>query len=164
VYSDSRYHWALHRCPKHEKKGHWGTRYDTKEITLAPITWAYNEEELTTARGVNVLVRVLLGKVADEAKFDEIVRQVPIRWGQEGYERWTCKAWIREALERLAQGGVLCDGAVTEWERVHDRALEYVETKKAQHRFGGGPPGHCDGYRDDVVPTFDLMLDREIVP
>lgn len=59
---------------------------------------------------------------------------------------------------------MLSQGAVAEWERVHDRSLEFVETKKAQHRFGGAPPGQRDAYRDDVLPTFDLMLDKETVP
>lgn len=60
--------------------------------------WRFEERESPLAPTSMLLVRVMVGKVADGNQLVESLRNTPIRQDQPG---WNCVAWVKEALEML---------------------------------------------------------------
>ncbi|EAW22827.1 uncharacterized protein NFIA_015200 [Aspergillus fischeri NRRL 181] len=102
-----------------------------------------------------LLVRIMVGKVADGNRLVEILRNTPIRQGQPG---WNCVSWVKEALDKLKVDSKALGTSVIEWEKVRNEAMNYCQRKKDQHRFDG--QGNFDS---DKVPAYDLMERKEII-
>ncbi|KAG2022069.1 hypothetical protein GB937_004163 [Aspergillus fischeri] len=146
------YHWALIVGPKIEADGSMGVRYHAKErLGLGGGSeWFFEERECQLTPTSILLVRIMVGKVADGNRLVEILRNTPIRQGQPG---WNC-----EALDKLKVDSKALGTSVIEWEKVRNEAMNYCQRKKDQHRFDG--QGNFDS---DKVPTYDLMERKEII-
>jgi hypothetical protein len=101
------------------------------------------------------VVRILIAKVQNKDRLAEVLRQIPVRQGQQG---WNCVAWIREALDELQVSKGVVGRSVVEWETVRNAAMEYCQRKRDEHRFDG--KGSFDATR---VATFDLIQGRETI-
>lgn len=144
--------------PKDEKDKTEGVRFHARESVTQErgYEWFFEERAVTMMSTQMILVRVLLAKIENKDKLVQILRQIPIRQGQEG---WNCVFWVKEALENLERSKGVVGTSVIEWESVRDAALSYCQRKKDQHRFDG--KGDFDMSR---VATFDLTQEKEIVP
>jgi hypothetical protein len=143
----SRYHWALIVGPKVEAEDGMGVRYHAKERPRlgGGSEWFFEERECPLAPTSMLLVRIMVGKVADGNHLVNILRNTPIRQGQPG---WNCVFWVKEALGT----------SVVEWEKVRNEAMNYCQRKKDQHRFHGQ-----GNFNMRNVPTYDLMERKEII-
>lgn len=101
-----------------------------------------------------LLIRVVVGKVEDAARLDLILRQVPVREDDVG---WNCVTWVRDALTALEKDGKALGTSQTNWNKVRQVAMTYCEQKKKRGRF---QPGDYDPRK---VPTYDLMDQKETV-
>lgn len=108
-----------------------------------------------------ILVRVIIGKVANLERVAAVLREVPVHDNQSG---WNCVWWLREALEMLrADGKALSGGraSAASWEEAGEAALGFVRRKEREHRFDGkAAPGWFDMSR---VATYDLLRGEEVV-
>ena len=84
-----RYHWALTVGPKVEEEGGIGVRYHAKERPKLGegSERRFEERESPLAPTSMLLVRVMVGKVADGNQLVESLRSTPIRQAQPG---WNC--------------------------------------------------------------------------
>lgn len=121
--------------------------------------WVYEERDIGMNPTAMILVRIVIGKVMNMERVMAVLRDVPIRDNQSG---WNCVWWVNEALEMLRQEGkALSRASVTDWAQVRGTALGYVKRKEREHRFdGGAPPGLFDM---DRVATYDLLQMAEII-
>lgn len=103
-----------------------------------------------------LLIRVIVGKVADKGRFQTIMREVPI---VQGDPEWNCVTWIKNALIALELDGKALGTSKINWDIVRDTAMKYCQDKKDQHRFDG--QGQFDMSK---APTFDLLEGKEIIP
>lgn len=117
--------------------------------------WSFEERECPLAPTSMLLVRIIVGKVADGKRLVKTLRNTPIRQGQPG---WNCVSWAKEALEKLKADPKALGTSVVEWEKVRSEAMEYCQRKKDQHRFDG--QGNFDMRK---VPTYDAMERMEII-
>ncbi|KAK4197067.1 hypothetical protein QBC40DRAFT_334422, partial [Triangularia verruculosa] len=153
---EDRYHWALITGPKQEADASRGKRYHAKEPR--PGMWEYSEQNTGTASTLMILVRIRVAKIKSMARLEQVLRGVPIRAGQPG---WNCVEWVREALSALARDGKALGSSRIDWQTVRNKAMQYVQQKAAQHRFDGrARPGQ---FNPRVVPTFDLLEEREVI-
>ncbi|ETS83079.1 hypothetical protein PFICI_04955 [Pestalotiopsis fici W106-1] len=107
-----------------------------------------------------ILVRILVGKVKNREWLESILRSIPIREDQTG---WNCVSWVQEAVESLAVDNRALGTAVTDWETVRDTLLWYVQQKAAEHRFDG--KAEPDSFDRLKVATYDLVdAKAETVP
>jgi hypothetical protein len=143
--------------PKLEAADAMGVRYHAKEkLGLAGGSeWFFEERECSLIPTSMLLVRIMVGKVADGNRLVEILRNTPIRQGQPG---WNCVLWVKEALEMLKVDPKALGTSVVEWEKVCSGAMDYCQRKKDQHRFDG--QGNFDKKK---VPTYDLIERKEII-
>lgn len=132
-------------------------RYHAKQEVKAGgiVEWSFEEAECPPTPTNMLLVRVVIGKVQDDNHLVDILRGIPIRQEQGG---WNCVFWVKEALETLVADGKALGTHVIEWERVRDEAMAYCQRKKGEHRFDG--KGSFDM---SLVPTYDLIERREII-
>ena len=123
------------------------------------IRWAFEERDIGMNPTAMILVRIVIGKVMSLERVMALLREVPVRDNQSG---WNCVWWVREALDMLrADGKALSRTSVTDWEQVRGTAMGYVRRKEKEHRFdGGAPPGIFDM---DRVATYDLLTMDEII-
>lgn len=134
-----------------------GVRYHAKE-TISPegnMKWSFEARECPLAPTSMLLVRIVIGKVADGNRLVEILHKTPIRQDQPG---WNCVAWVKDALERLQMDKKALGTSVIEWNKVRNKAMEYCQQKKDQHRFDG--QGNFDMKK---APTYDLIEQKEII-
>ena len=103
-----------------------------------------------------LLVRIMIGKVKKMDRLESALRKVPIRQGQMG---WNCVGWVKEALEALNADGKALGTSVTEWQAVRDGAMQYVQRKKAEHRFDGR-----GNFNMRYAATYDMLDGKETVP
>jgi hypothetical protein len=143
--------------PKTEESGTNGTRYHAKERMAAGgiSEWAFEERTASMMPTQMILTRVLVAKVENMERLAQLLRQIPIRQGQEG---WNCVSWVQEALSELGKSKKIVGTSAVEWNAVRDAAMDYVQRKKAQHRFDG--EGSFD---TSHVPTFDLIQKKETI-
>jgi hypothetical protein len=66
--------------------------------------------------------------------------------------------WVKEALDTLKVNSKALGTSVVEWEKVRNKAMNYCQRKKDQHRFDGQ-----GNYNMRKVPTYDLMERKEII-
>ncbi|KAF4987522.1 hypothetical protein FDECE_15397 [Fusarium decemcellulare] len=161
---EDRYHWALLVGPKTEDQDSRGMRFHAKE-GLALVNgqgqsvWSFEEREIGMAPTAMILVRVMVAKIKNRDRVLSILRGLPIRGGEAG---WNCVAWVKEALEALQRDGKALGTSRVDWETVRDAAMQYAREKEAAHRFDGqAGSGQFDVRK---VPTWDLLTGREAVP
>ena len=105
-----------------------------------------------------LLIRAVIAKIADRERCLDVICGTPIRPDKPG---WTCKGWVKECVERLEADDECVRTRVTEWQTIHDKAMEYVKAKKASHRYDGKAE---EGLYDiDHAPTWDLLEGIETV-
>jgi hypothetical protein len=143
--------------PKSDKPEDEGLRYHAKERMKQDGTssWEFEEASTTMLPSRMIVVRILIAKVQNKDRLAEVLRQIPVRQGQQG---WNCVAWIREALDELQVSKGVVGRSVVEWETVRNAAMEYCQRKRDEHRFDG--KGSFDATR---VATFDLIQGRETI-
>lgn len=75
--------------PKVEEESSKGVRYNAKESPKlgGGSEWFFEGRECALAPTSMLLVRIMIGKVADKNRLVEILRNTPIRQGQPG---WNC--------------------------------------------------------------------------
>lgn len=142
-----------------------GTKFHAKEdMSRQPYTWTMTEEEETlgTHQSARLLTRTLIGKVNNRQTLETTLKSIPVRAGQEGHDGWNCVAWVKEAVEELAEEGndALCS-SMLDWPRIRAKALEYTREKVASHRFDGKPATYK--FVQEDIPTYDMVTDKEIV-
>jgi len=120
--------------------------------------WKYEDREMSLQPTSAILVRIMIGKVADRTRLREAFARTPIRAGYAGYESWNCVSWIQEALLWAAHDGKALGSCHTDWKYVRDTAMWYVAKKAAEHRFDG--QGQFDSGK---VPTWDAIEGKELV-
>jgi hypothetical protein len=103
-----------------------------------------------------ILVRVMVAKVEHAERLAQLLRQVPIRQGQEG---WNCVSWVKEALSDLQKSKKILGTSVMEWQAIRDAAMQFCQLKKDTHRFDG--KGNFD---TSQVATSDLIQKKETIP
>jgi hypothetical protein len=91
------------------------------------LEWFFEEREIPLAPTSMLLVRIMVGKVADGNRLVDILRKTPIRQGQPG---WNCVLWVKEALQALKASGKALGTNVVEWEWVRNEAMSYCQQKK----------------------------------
>ncbi|EXA30843.1 hypothetical protein BFJ63_vAg18137 [Fusarium oxysporum f. sp. narcissi] len=157
----TRYHWALLVAPKVEDSETRGKRFHAKERIYSGMqsVWEFSEQETGTSSTLMILVRIQVAKVMNMRSLEAILRSVPVRGEQRG---WNCVEWVREALAALQNDNKALGTSVLDWATVRDTAMWYVEQKAMQHRFDGqAAPGQFDTSR---VSTYDLLERKELVP
>ncbi|PKX97055.1 uncharacterized protein P174DRAFT_364659 [Aspergillus novofumigatus IBT 16806] len=154
---EPRYHWALIVGPKVGDEGSLGVRYHAKERPkVAGVSeWFFEESECTPAPSSMLLVRIMIGKVADANRLVGILQNTPIRQGHPG---WNCVFCVKEALEKLKVNPSALGTSVDDWETVRREAINYCQRKKEQHRFDGQ-----GDFNMRQAPTYDLMERKEII-
>ncbi|KFY40704.1 hypothetical protein V494_03366 [Pseudogymnoascus sp. VKM F-4513 (FW-928)] len=152
------YHWALLVGPKNEVEGGQGTRYHAKERLGADgqMQWIFEELPVSLQATNMLLVRVRIGKVEKLDRLVDIIRTVPIRQGEQG---WNCVSWVKESLESIRGDGKALGTSVTEWRKVRDEAMAYCQKKRDEHRFDGE-----GDYDMTKAATYDLLEKRETIP
>lgn len=117
--------------------------------------WLFEEVPTSLTPTRMIMVRVLIAKIEDTDTLARLLRRIPIRQGQQG---WNCVYWIKEALSELRASKNIIGTSVVEWEAVRNAAMSYCQQKKDEHRFDGT-------VKIDVlrVPTFDLIQGKEII-
>ncbi|TGO39305.1 hypothetical protein BHYA_0056g00150 [Botrytis hyacinthi] len=116
----------------------------------------YEEVSIPLLATQMLLVRVMLAKIENYDRMLQILRAIPIRNKDEG---WNCVGWVREALVDLQNDGKTLGTAVIEWATVRDAAMNYCQRKKDEHRFDG-----VVEWKTDKAATFDLINGKEVIP
>lgn len=103
-----------------------------------------------------LLVRLVVGKVRrrDRVKLAATLRKVPVLNNDPSFN---CVAWVRNALEVLAEGKV-ARSANLDWNRIRQKALRYCLEKTVQHRFDGR-----GSFDLDRVATYDTLIGMETI-
>lgn len=143
--------------PKSDKKDDDGVRYHARERVRPEggSEWVFEELTISMMPTQMILVRLVLAKIENADRLRQLLRQIPIRQGEEG---WNCVLWVKEALFELERSKGVVGTCVLDWEAVRGAALSYCQQKKDQHRFDGR--GNFD---TSQVPTFDLIQRKETI-
>ncbi|KAI9896018.1 hypothetical protein N3K66_009087 [Trichothecium roseum] len=159
------YHWALVVGPKTEDGSSRGARFHAKEtmtvVGTPPVVrsiWEYEKRESSMLPTSMLLVRVMIGKIEDRNKLESLLSAIPVRPEIQG---WNCVSWVKEAIETVLQDKKAL-GTVPEnanWLFIRDTAMQYVEKKKAAHRFDG--QGNFD---QNKAATWDMIEGLERIP
>ena len=154
----SRYHWALLVGPKEEVEGGEGMRYHAKERLGAGVQseWIFEERPVSLQATNMLLVRITIGKVEKMDRLVNILRSIPIRQGEQG---WNCVSWVREALEAVQADGKALGTSIIDWGKVRDAAMTYCQKKRDEHRFDGE-----GNYDMSKAATYDLIERKETIP
>lgn len=133
-------------------------RYHVKNVVTPHqgfSQWAYDEQTIPLYATNMLLVRIVVGKVADKKRVETATRSVPVIQG--GHE-WNCLIWVKEALKKIDADGKAVGTSKLDWQTVRDGAMGYVQEKKTRHRFDG--QGSFDMKK---AATFDLLEGRELI-
>lgn len=101
-----------------------------------------------------MLVRVLIAKVRNPARLEEVLARVPV--GPDDDQDFNCVAWVKTALESL--GDVLAP-ELRDGSTVRIAAIDYARKKKDEHRWDGK-----GDYDQSKAATFSLLDGRELIP
>ena len=63
--------------------------------------WAFEDRQISLLPTSAILVRIIIGKVADEARLRKAFDKTPIRAGSQGYEDWNCVSWLKRGSPGL---------------------------------------------------------------
>ncbi|MCJ1252531.1 hypothetical protein MMC24_000337 [Lignoscripta atroalba] len=146
--------------PKEEEKaeGERGMRYHAKEVLTGPgrWEWVFEEHETCLSAANMLLVRVMVGKVADVQRLEKTLHNTAV---VQGDRAWNCVSWVKDALEALrAEEGKALGTCQLDWSTVRDRAMRYCQEKRDQHRFDG-----TRSWDMSRAPTYDLLVGRETI-
>ncbi|KAI6090405.1 hypothetical protein F4821DRAFT_275078 [Hypoxylon rubiginosum] len=151
---EDKYHWALAVGPKYEP-------LPETEGTLFHATineydyWEYEEETIQAKPSSNMLVRVVVGRVADMDRLKSLIRQVPVPMHPED-PNWNCVIWVKEALEAVIDDGKALSTSVDSWDKARDEVMWYVEEKMDKR-------GQVSGVKQKVS-TWDMLDGKELIP
>jgi hypothetical protein len=119
--------------------------------------WRYERSDIDTSTERRLLAQVIVAKVTcSRDELDAIMQSVPvyqIEGESEAAKSFNCVSWARAAFEKLRRRGAVT--GVGEWSQVDKLALEYMERKKGQDRWGVNV--------QKGVPTLDLLSGDELV-
>ena len=131
----------------------------------ARSVWVYEEREIGMAPTSMILVRILIGRVKKRRNLEAVLRSIPVRYSQTG---WNCVSWVQEVIQALYRHQEAGDGIFEraafqlDWDLVRETALWYVREKELAHRFDGqAEPGTFD---ESKVPTWDMLKGVERSP
>lgn len=160
AYACIRYHWALIIGPKNEAdESIQGLRLHVRNrpTPLGNIQWIFEALSVPLRATNMLLVRITIAEIADLDRTLEVLRAVPVRQDSLG---WTCKSWVEEAVASLdLDAKALGEKRAMSWEKVHAKAVEYCDDKRAANRFDG--QGNFDAERP---PTWSLIKGKELIP
>ncbi|KAM7197509.1 hypothetical protein V8F20_006654 [Naviculisporaceae sp. PSN 640] len=136
--------------------------------TTATVTnWAFEARKIHMAPTAMILVRVVIAKIEDYDRLLEILASVPMRPEDDDF---SCVSWMRDCLKVLEEdttGALSAKSKILDFDVIKPAVLEYVERKKAQHRFDGKvnvDEQVAPMWSPDRVATFDLLTGNEIFP
>ncbi|KHN98686.1 uncharacterized protein MAM_03148 [Metarhizium album ARSEF 1941] len=153
------YHWALLSGPNnHLKSDLQLTMYHVKdklvikgEPKAASSVWEYSVE---SDRSSLLLAHIVVGKIRDIHRLEDILRSVPVRSSKEG---WNSISWVQEAFRLVSVAPGVLGSHIEDWEEIRRTAMSYVDEKKAKHRFDGL------GRFDLSKPaTWDMLQGKEV--
>jgi hypothetical protein len=157
-----RFHWAIFVGPKLEKTEEVpGRRYAVvpldKSDPAKPGGWRYEESDLANIKnGPDLLARILIGKIEDERRLHQIVRETPVV--KDG-DAWGCRTWLAEVLARLARDDNDAVGtSVLDWQRIEALTQKYVAGKTENGRYAKPE------LKVHPAPTWSMLLGRELYP
>ncbi|KAL2192441.1 hypothetical protein P885DRAFT_47641, partial [Corynascus similis CBS 632.67] len=154
---ERKYHWGFLVGPKHERDMEVpGTRYHVKNHPVSG--WVYEEAPLGNVQSTgNLLARVLIAKVVDEARLAGILRGVPV---VQADPSWRCRTWLASALAAIrADGpGRAVGTAELDWNRIERVAREYVARKTGSGRYT------IEQDAQQPKPTWDMLQRKETIP
>lgn len=160
---NSSYHWALVVEPKKEAEGSRGHGFHAKETlcfsgtpAIAETVWHYEGREVAMVPTSMLLVRVLIGKVKNMSRLRKIIKDTPVRAEDEG---WNCVGWVKEAATAVLEDGKALGTKARDWMAIKDTAMQYVEKKKASHRFDGSRT-----FDPTKAATWDMLDGVEQAP
>ncbi|EPE31260.1 hypothetical protein GLAREA_12563 [Glarea lozoyensis ATCC 20868] len=86
---EDQYHWALIVGPKQENETATGWRYHARERMAGKggSKWYFEERDIGVVATSMLLVRILVGKVEKMERIQALLRTVPIRSSEPG---WNC--------------------------------------------------------------------------
>lgn len=148
-------------APKVEKKTSQGKLYHAREKYVREsqsYEWFFEECKCDLLPTIKMLVRILVAKVENIQRLEQILRTTPIRHEEAG---WNCVFWVREALEKLKADKEALGTSVVEWATVRDTAMKYCQDKIDQHRFDSF--GGFGGFDEEKIPTYDLIEEVETI-
>ncbi|KAI9751895.1 MAG: hypothetical protein M4579_005852 [Chaenotheca gracillima] len=157
-----RYHWALTTGPKTELEtdDSFGLRFHVKQIvdpkgpSPNSTLWQYEQMDMKAFATRMILIRVLIAKVLDYEKLEEIIRNAPV---VQDDPSWTCRIWVKNTVAILAAKKCAIGTSTMDWAKIEETARTYVRQKKDEHRFDGM------GHYDRKVATWDVIEGQEIV-
>ncbi|KAM7203360.1 hypothetical protein V8F33_002351 [Rhypophila sp. PSN 637] len=172
------YHWSFITGPKPEKESPFSQGMRIHAVQRAainqsgtpvpttpgnPINWEFEARQIRMAPTAMVLVRVVIAKIHDMDRLMEILSNVPIR----GHDKtFSCRMWMIDAVNALAQDdgqALSAKSKITDWDTIYQAAIEFVEKKKAEHRFDGRDAENPNPvFRKERIATFDLLTGEEI--
>lgn len=157
--STTTYHWALTLSPKIEdEESHTeSTRYHVKnEVnTHGAVIWKYEKKFIGSTRTLQVLARILVDKIEprDVQKLGAVFENVPL---VQDDPNWTCRIWVRDALNALVEAGLGKYFKQSTWDDVENTSRWYVQKKKDEGRYRREYSGDRS-----TIPTYDYILSRE---
>lgn len=123
-------------------------------VTNDPSRWVYEEMEVQDVRNAtNLLARLVIAKVEDHQRLENIFRGVPVIQNDPA---WRCRTWIENALHEVASDGEAVGTSVLDWQIIESTAKAYVARKIDEGRYQSGA---------DVTtkPTWDMLDNKELV-
>lgn len=96
--------------------------------------------QLEDVRTTNqLLARLLVAKIEDEGELIKLLERVPVDppgWEVRSGQKWTCKIWVRAALELIvANGKVVGTNILGDFEAIEKTAHWVVEEKLRERRY-----------------------------
>lgn len=164
------YHYALFISPKNNllsaTKHHVKNTFQTTSSGEVTQPWRY--ERLTVPdvmQEQRLLVRVIIGKVVTSTDgLEGILEALPVYQvdeigvggdGKEIVKEFSCRTWVRDAVEELVQQGAII--GMGTWDEMREKAEDYVRRKKARGRWEVGWEGKPG------IPMLDLSSGEEVV-
>lgn len=115
--------------PKKESKDRQqveGVKFHAREAAKLDgvgFEFVFEERPVSMMPADMILVRLVLAKVESMDRLTQLLRQIPIRQGEE--EGWNCRFWVKEALLCIEQSKGVIGTSVLDWQAVRDAALTY---------------------------------------
>lgn len=138
-----------------------GRRYAVVPITAAdpakPAGWKYEETDVPNIKNSpGLLARVLIAKIEDEGRFNQILRETPVTAEA---SQWSCRLWVADVLKRLERDENGAVGtSVLSWPRIEPLVQKYVATKAENGTYSK------PDFSELPSPTWNMLLSREIYP
>ncbi|VUC32090.1 unnamed protein product [Clonostachys rosea] len=158
---EDKYYWAFVVAPKTETNDTCGIRFGVKQVLqrtaegAAPMpVWVHEQINMQMSRAPMMVGRILIGDVCDVDRLRSILQEVRFRPDIRG---WNWVMWMRDAFEELMRQRKVLGRSVKSWAIIQVTAMQYVEEKKAAHRFDG-----TVGYSMDLTPTWDMLRGVEV--